>query len=207
MEFGKLEFARKMFQVVPMHYLVIWTAMISSYVESFQAEEEFKPFRKMTRSGVEPILSILSSVLLGCIKMHVQQMGKQVSDADHIDTLISCLYMVRPFVVRGASCSKFLNYLNNHIIHIFDKLPEDRKLDLLTALADYTTTQDSERLGEDILELYKDFTHRLTSVELLPRATTKNLIHGVVEHNIAMAVANSDEAKGSIKTQKQGASY
>jgi hypothetical protein len=76
----------------------------------------------------------------------------QVSDADHIDRLISCLYMALPFVVvrtihmillfslngsfyvfltelclklttqRGASSSKFLNYLNKHIIPVFDKV-------------------------------------------------------------------------------------
>ncbi|PON57401.1 Apoptosis inhibitory [Trema orientale] len=190
-----------------------------------------------------------------------------VSDADHIDRLISCLYMALPFVVRGASSSKFLNYLNKHIIPVFDKLPEERKLDLLKALAEispYTTPQDSrqilpsvvqllkkymplrktgeemnftyvecllytfhhlahkvpnatnslcgykivtgqpsDRLGEDFSEQYKDFTERLTSVEELTRATMKKLTQGMAEHNKAMAAAKSDEAKGSIKTQKQ----
>ncbi|RVW42967.1 hypothetical protein CK203_076271 [Vitis vinifera] len=48
-----------------------------------------------------------------------------VSDGDHIDRLISCLYMALPlFKVQaalGASNSKFLNYLNKHIIPVFDK--------------------------------------------------------------------------------------
>lgn len=190
-----------------------------------------------------------------------------VSDADHIDRLISCLYMALPFVVRGASSSKFLNYLNKHIIPVFDKLPEERKLDLLKALAEispYTTPQDSrqilpnvvqllkkymprrktgeemnftyvecllytfhhlahkvpnatnslcgykivtgqpsDRLGEDFSELYKDFTERLSNVEELTRATMKKLTQGMAEHNKAMAAAKSDEAKDSIKTQKQ----
>ncbi|KAM6551222.1 hypothetical protein CsatB_001030 [Cannabis sativa] len=190
-----------------------------------------------------------------------------VSDADHIDRLISCLYMALPFVVRGASSSKFLNYLNKHIIPVFEKLPEERKLDLLKALAEispYTTPQDSrqilpsivqllkkymprrktgeemnftyvecllytfhhlaqkvpnatnslcgykivtgqpsDRLGEDFSEQYKDLTERLTSVEELTRATMKKLTQGMAEHNKAMAAAKSDEAKGSIKTQKQ----
>ncbi|KAL5576638.1 hypothetical protein UlMin_018337 [Ulmus minor] len=190
-----------------------------------------------------------------------------VEDADHIDRLISCLYMALPFVVRGASSSKFLNYLNKHIIPVFDKLPEERKLDLLKALAEispYTTPQDSrqilpsvvqllkkymprrktgeemnftyvecllytfhhlahkvpnatnslcgykivtgqpsDRLGEDFSDQYKDFTERLTSVEELTRATMKKLTQGMAEHNKAMAAAKSDEAKGSIKTQKQ----
>ncbi|KAF4388850.1 hypothetical protein F8388_019029 [Cannabis sativa] len=168
---------------------------------------------------------------------------------------------------RGASSSKFLNYLNKHIIPVFEKLPEERKLDLLKALAEispYTTPQDSrqilpsivqllkkymprrktgeemnftyvecllytfhhlaqkvpnatnslcgykivtgqpsDRLGEDFSEQYKDLTERLTSVEELTRATMKKLTQGMAEHNKAMAAAKSDEAKGSIKTQKQ----
>ncbi|KAG2683883.1 hypothetical protein I3760_10G054400 [Carya illinoinensis] len=190
-----------------------------------------------------------------------------VSDADHIDRLISCLYMALPFVVRGASSSKFLNYLNKHIIPVFDKLPEERKLDMLKALAEispYTTPQDSrqilanvvqllknymprrktgeemnftyvecllytfhhlahkvpnatnslcgykivtgqpsDRLGEDFSEYYKEFTERLSNVEELTRATMKKLTQGMAGHNKAMAAAKSDEAKESIKTQKQ----
>ncbi|CAN1327308.1 Apoptosis inhibitor 5-like protein API5 [Linum perenne] len=191
----------------------------------------------------------------------------QVEDTDHIDRLISCLYIVLPFFSRGASSSKFLNYLNKHIIPVFDKLPEERKLDLLKALAEispYTTPsesrqilpsivellkkymprrktgeetnftyvecllyafhhlahkapnatnslcgykivtgQPSDRLGEDFSELNKDFIERLTSVEDLTRATMKKLTQGMVEHSKAMSAAKSDEAKDTVKIQKQ----
>ncbi|GAV87907.1 API5 domain-containing protein [Cephalotus follicularis] len=190
-----------------------------------------------------------------------------VSDADHINRLISCLYMALPFFLRGASGSKFLNYLNKHIIPVFDKLPEERKLDLLKALAEispFTTPQDSrqilpsvvellkkymprrktgeemnftyvecllytfhhlahkapnapnslcgyqivtgqpsDRLGEDFLEYYKDFVERLSNVEELTKVTMKKLTQGMAEHNKKMASAKSDEAKDSIKTDKQ----
>ncbi|KAM7525055.1 hypothetical protein LguiA_014957 [Lonicera macranthoides] len=192
-----------------------------------------------------------------------------VSDGDHVDRLISCLYMALPFFMRGASNSKFLNYLNKHIFPVFDKLPEERKVDLLKNLAEcspYTTPQDSrqifpsvvqllkkymprrktgeemnftyvecllytfhhiaykapnatnslcgykivtgqpsDRLGEDFSEHYKDFTERLSCVEDLARATMKKLTQGMAEHNKAMATAKTEEAKASIKTQKQNA--
>ncbi|CAL5409926.1 unnamed protein product [Camellia sinensis] len=264
-----------------------------------------------------------------------------VSDGDHIDRLISCLFMALPFFMRGALNSKFLNYLNKHILPVFDELPEERKVDLLKNLAEsspYTTPQDSrqilpsvvqllkkymprrksgeetnftyvecllytfhhlahkapnatnslcgykivtgqpsDRLGEDFSEYYKDFTESgcqgsnpidypkqdnysnmildfrhmfkvdhtrmvepfgvfildywfaksklsvelerkqchsnapegkpmgrgLSSVEELARATIKKLTQGMAEHNKAMASAKSDEAKASVKAQKQ----
>ncbi|OMO65234.1 Apoptosis inhibitory 5 [Corchorus olitorius] len=91
-----------------------------------------------------------------------------VSDADHIDRLISCLFMALPFFVRGASGSKFLNYLNKHIIPVFDKLPEERKLDLLKALAEispYTTPQDSRQILPSVVQLLKKYMPRRRSGE------------------------------------------
>ncbi|CAK9134660.1 unnamed protein product [Ilex paraguariensis] len=190
-----------------------------------------------------------------------------VSDGDHIDRLISCLYMALPIFMQGASNSKFLNYLNKNIFPVFDKLPEERKVDLLKNLAEsspyiapqdsrqilptvvqllkkymplrkageemnftyvecllYTfhhlahktpnatnsvcgykivTGQPSDRLGEDFSENYKEFTERLSCVEELARATIKKLTQGMAEHNKATATTKSDEAKASIKTQKQ----
>ncbi|XP_054795455.1 apoptosis inhibitor 5-like protein API5 [Prosopis cineraria] len=82
------------------------------------------------------------------------------SDADHIDRLISCLHMALPFVVRGASSSKFLTYVNKFIIPVFDQLPEERKVDLLKDLAEfspYTTPQDSRQILPSIVQLLKKY--------------------------------------------------
>ncbi|XP_071930547.1 apoptosis inhibitor 5-like protein API5 isoform X1 [Coffea arabica] len=190
-----------------------------------------------------------------------------VSDGDHIARLIACLFMAIPFFERGASNGKFLNYLNKHIFPVFDKLPEEWKVDLLKDLAEsspYTTPQDSrqilpsvvqllkkympirktgeemnftyvecllytfhhlaykapnatnslcgykivtgqpsDRLGEDFSEYHKEFIERLNCVEELARATMKKLTQGMAEHNKALTAATSEEAKASIKTQKQ----
>ncbi|KAF1861616.1 hypothetical protein Lal_00026004 [Lupinus albus] len=83
-----------------------------------------------------------------------------VSDADHIDRLISCLHMALPFVVRGASTIKFLNYINKYIIPVFDQLPGERKVDLLRSLAEfspYTTPQDSRQMLPSIVQLLKKY--------------------------------------------------
>ncbi|KAA8515184.1 hypothetical protein F0562_018363 [Nyssa sinensis] len=83
-----------------------------------------------------------------------------VTDGDHIDRLISCLYMALPFFMRGASNSKFLNYLNKDILPVFDKLPEDRKVDLLKNLAEsspYTMPQDSRQVLPSVVQLLKKY--------------------------------------------------
>ncbi|KAL0406759.1 UNVERIFIED_CONTAM: Apoptosis inhibitor 5-like protein API5 [Sesamum latifolium] len=81
-----------------------------------------------------------------------------VSDGDHIDRFISCLQMAIPFFMRGASSSKFFNYLAKQIIPVFDKLPEERKLDLLKSLAEcslYAKPQDSRQLLPSVVQLLK----------------------------------------------------
>ncbi|XP_024987836.1 apoptosis inhibitor 5-like protein API5 isoform X1 [Cynara cardunculus var. scolymus] len=88
------------------------------------------------------------------------QFDVQVSDGDHIDRLISCLYMALPFFLRGASSSKFLNYLNKNIIPVFDQLPEERKVDLLKNLAEsspYSTPQDSRQILPSVVQLLKKY--------------------------------------------------
>ncbi|XXG61469.1 hypothetical protein AAC387_Pa05g0074 [Persea americana] len=84
-----------------------------------------------------------------------------VSDVDHIDRLMSCMHMAVPFFLRGASNSKFLNYLNRHILPVFDKIPEERKIDLLKSVAEsspYTTPHDSRQLLPSVVQLLKKCT-------------------------------------------------
>ncbi|EXB88545.1 hypothetical protein L484_008864 [Morus notabilis] len=115
-----------------------------------------------------------------------------VSDSDHIDRLISCLYMALPFVVRGASSSKFLNYLNKHIIPVFDKLPEERKLDLLKALAEispYTTPQDSRQILPAIVQLLKNYMPRRKTGEEMNFTYVECLLYSF--HHLAHKVPNA----------------
>ncbi|KAG1330485.1 apoptosis inhibitor 5-like protein API5 [Cocos nucifera] len=91
-----------------------------------------------------------------------------VSDIDHIDRLISCMYMALPFFMRGASSSKFLNYFNKHIVAVFDEFPEERKLDLLKTIAGsspYATAQDSRQLLPSIVQLLKKYMPRRKTEE------------------------------------------
>ncbi|KAL3837722.1 hypothetical protein ACJIZ3_022313 [Penstemon smallii] len=86
-----------------------------------------------------------------------------VDDGDHIDRLISCLFMALPFFERGASNSKFFKYLNKHIFPVFEKLPEERKVDLLKNLAEsspYTSPQDSRQILPGVVLLLKKFMPR-----------------------------------------------
>ncbi|KAF2611288.1 hypothetical protein F2Q70_00008312, partial [Brassica cretica] len=127
-----------------------------------------------------------------------------VSDTDHIDRLISCLQLALPFFARGAPTSRFLNYLNKHIIPVFDKVPN-----ATNSLCGYkiVTGQPSDRLGEDFSELNKDFTERLTTVEDLTKTTMKKLTQGMTEHNKAMSAAKTDEEKASVVKNKEAEYY
>ncbi|KAF2604271.1 hypothetical protein F2Q70_00025163 [Brassica cretica] len=115
-----------------------------------------------------------------------------VSDTDHIDWFISCLLLALPFYARGAPTSRFLNYLNNHIIPVFDKLPEERKLDLLKALADispYTTAQEARQMLPSIVQLLKKYMPAKKTAEEMNFTYVECLLYAF--HHLAHKVPNA----------------
>ncbi|CAI9088739.1 OLC1v1023161C2 [Oldenlandia corymbosa var. corymbosa] len=83
-----------------------------------------------------------------------------VSDGDHIGRYIACLRTALPFFMRGASSSKFINYLSKQIIPVFDKLPEDQKLDLLKTMAEcslYAGPPDARQFLPSVVQLLKKY--------------------------------------------------
>ncbi|KAF7803364.1 putative pre-mRNA-splicing factor ATP-dependent RNA helicase DEAH9 [Senna tora] len=117
---------------------------------------------------------------------------REVSDADHIDRLISCLHIALPIVVRGASSSKFLNYINKYITPVFDKLTEERKVDLLKSLAEfspYTTPQDSRQILPSIVQLLKKYMPRKKSGEETNFTYVECLLYTF--HHLAHKVPNA----------------
>ncbi|ESQ52001.1 hypothetical protein EUTSA_v10016466mg [Eutrema salsugineum] len=115
-----------------------------------------------------------------------------VSDTDHIDRFISCLQLALPFFARGAPSSRFLNYLNKHIVPVFDKLPEERKLDLLKALADispYTTAQEARQMLPSIVQLLKKYMPARKTGEEMNFTYVECLLYAF--HHLAHKVPNA----------------
>ncbi|CAA6672952.1 unnamed protein product [Spirodela intermedia] len=115
-----------------------------------------------------------------------------VSDIDHIDRLISCMFMAVPYFMRGASSSKFLSYYNKYVIPVFDKLPEERKQDLLKTLAGcspYAMPQDSRQILPSIVQLLKKFMSRKKAGEGMNFSYVECLLYTF--HHLAHKTPNS----------------
>lgn len=115
-----------------------------------------------------------------------------VSDVDHIDRLISCLYISIPFFMRGASNGNFLNYIHKHIIPVFDKFPEERKLDLLKNLAEsspYTSPPDGRQVLPSIVQLLKKYMPRKRTGEEMNFTYVECLLYTF--HHLASKAPNA----------------
>ncbi|XP_021766029.1 apoptosis inhibitor 5-like protein API5 [Chenopodium quinoa] len=118
-----------------------------------------------------------------------------VLDVDHINRLISCQYIAIPFFMRGASNSNFLNYVNKHIIPVFEKLPEERKLDLLKNLAEsspYTTPQDARLILPSIVQLLKKYMPRKRTGEEMNFTYVECLLYTF--HHLASKAPNASNS-------------
>uniref|UniRef100_A0A8I6YCY2 Apoptosis inhibitor 5 n=1 Tax=Hordeum vulgare subsp. vulgare TaxID=112509 RepID=A0A8I6YCY2_HORVV len=114
-----------------------------------------------------------------------------VSDIDHIERWTSCIYMALPIFTRGASSSKFLNYFAKQIVPLFDKIPEEKKLDLLKTVAassPYAAAQDSRQLLPSVVQLLKKY---------MPGKKVDDINHSYVEcllytfHHLAHKTPNT----------------
>ncbi|CAA3023253.1 Hypothetical predicted protein [Olea europaea subsp. europaea] len=126
---------------------------------------DFKLFRVQIQVQAVVFEAVQAQIYIVMIEAQEKMMNmqgllgkKQVTDGDHIDRLISCLFMAVFVFERGASNSKFFNYVNKHIFPIFDELPEEQRVDLLKDIAEsspYTSPQDSRQILPSVVQLLK----------------------------------------------------
>ncbi|KAJ0237353.1 hypothetical protein HA466_0247680 [Hirschfeldia incana] len=83
-----------------------------------------------------------------------------VSDTSHVDPLISVMQMMVQFYKRGAHINRVLDFVNIRVLPQFKKLPEDRILDFIRALAEISlfarvpVASDTLRSMAGILKMY-----------------------------------------------------
>uniref|UniRef100_A0A0D9VFU4 Pentacotripeptide-repeat region of PRORP domain-containing protein n=1 Tax=Leersia perrieri TaxID=77586 RepID=A0A0D9VFU4_9ORYZ len=77
---GDLESAREVFDAVHMANVVVWTSMISGYVEAGCLNEALTMFDSMVCVNIQPNRATVSSALSACAKLGSVNLGKRVEE-------------------------------------------------------------------------------------------------------------------------------
>uniref|UniRef100_J3LCS7 Uncharacterized protein n=2 Tax=Oryza brachyantha TaxID=4533 RepID=J3LCS7_ORYBR len=77
---GDLESAHEVFGAVQVANVVVWTSMISGYVEGGHLNEALMMFDSMVCANIEPNEATLSSVISACAKLGCANQGKKVEE-------------------------------------------------------------------------------------------------------------------------------
>ncbi|KAJ7540618.1 hypothetical protein O6H91_10G023300 [Diphasiastrum complanatum] len=75
---GSVLDAHKVFSNMPQHNVYSWTAIISAYADSGQAEEAIKLFQQMQETGLAPDKVVFVVVLKACARLAALEQGKQL---------------------------------------------------------------------------------------------------------------------------------
>ncbi|OAY82916.1 Pentatricopeptide repeat-containing protein [Ananas comosus] len=77
-EMGRIEIARYLFDETPQRDVVLWNAMIASYVKCERFEEAIRVYRSMEQEGLTADEATLVSTLSACAQMGNLDLGKSI---------------------------------------------------------------------------------------------------------------------------------
>ncbi|KAL5067680.1 hypothetical protein RYX36_018567 [Vicia faba] len=75
---GKVDYARQLFDEIPVKDLITWNAMISGYAQNGHARNVLELYFEMKKGGVNPDPVTLLGVLCSCANLGAQGIGREV---------------------------------------------------------------------------------------------------------------------------------
>ena len=75
---GSLGKAQQVFDDFPVRNLVLWTALITGYVQHGQIDNAFDCYQRLLKEGLEPDLVTFSCILNACASIRAIEKGKQI---------------------------------------------------------------------------------------------------------------------------------
>ncbi|KAH7435669.1 hypothetical protein KP509_06G074600 [Ceratopteris richardii] len=143
---GRLDAARFLFNGMSNPDLVVWSALISGYVQHGPDEEAFHLYKKMREKKTQPDKILVLCMLKACVNLNSYSLGKEI----HADIVFEGLDT--DFSVASAICDLYLKTATYQDAHsIFYRLPLQNVGSFNLLLAGYGD-QDNGKLA---LEVFK----------------------------------------------------
>lgn len=143
---GTLVDARKLFDALPFKDPVVWTAMISGYVQHEEGQGALEIYHQMLLDGVPPNLVVLLSALKACSSITALEMGKLVHAYVVLSGLESDVFVGSSLIHMYCKCGKRADALM-----LFDRLHPRSSVSWNAIIAGCTDVED----GEDVLHLFQ----------------------------------------------------
>ncbi|KAG5594362.1 hypothetical protein H5410_035594, partial [Solanum commersonii] len=144
--FGKMGFARKVFDEISLRDLVSWNSMISGYAQNGLSDETISLFNAMKEAGVNPNNITLVSVLSACASIGALDVGKSIDDYATRRGIRHDIYVATALIDMYAKSGKL-----DDAYQIFESMPRKNEVSwnaMISALAFHGRAQEALSLFE-----------------------------------------------------------
>ncbi|KAJ7513974.1 hypothetical protein O6H91_23G021400 [Diphasiastrum complanatum] len=143
---GSVVDARKVFNTMPEHNVLSWTAIMSAYADHGQGEEAIDLFQQMQQTGIAPDKVAFVVVLKACTRIAALEQGKQL----HTDIIKSGFES--DLIVGNTLVNMYAKFgCIGHALLVFNKMSERDVVSWNAMIAGYA----ENGLGQDVLALYE----------------------------------------------------
>jgi len=132
---GTIDDARKVFDEMPIHNVVSWTAMIAAYARHGSGDEALNLFYQMQRTRVQPNHFTFASVLSACTSLANLEHGKRIHNHIIKNGVQSDVFVGSALVDMYIKCGSI-----NDAGNVFDRMPERDQVSWTTMIAGYVQT-------------------------------------------------------------------
>eukprot|EP01018_Ginkgo_biloba_P005616 Gb_23023 [translate_table: standard] len=151
---GSIEIARTLFDEMPQHDVVSWTAMMAGYAQNGHGEKALKLFRQMQLAGVKPNSKTFVGVLPACANLAALEQGTEIHEKIIRSGFQSYIFVANALVDMYAKCGSIENAR-----HLFDKIPQRDVVSWNAIISGYAM----HGCGKEAIELFEQMQHSCTN--------------------------------------------
>ncbi|KAJ7559475.1 hypothetical protein O6H91_04G086500 [Diphasiastrum complanatum] len=180
---GRIDDALEVFNEMPVHNVVSWSAMISGCVKCGQAEKALGLYKQMRQEDVEPDNVTFMAVVNACASLEALEEGRHLHSEIILYSYDSDFFLASSLVDMYCKCGSI-----EDASRIFNKLPAHDVVSWSAMVAGYVKCEESEKALQLFQQMQKEriapnsvtFLGALNACSSLPSLKEGRRIHACV---------------------------